>query len=164
MIMMVPLIGFTNITSSMVSELIGMGRNSEVFALLKRIIIMSLCITVAISLVNVCFPYFLPGLFVDDVQLIHDTRLSSLVISGSILLFAVAYIMFSGVSGTGNTAVALFIEISTIAVYLIAAYVFARVFNWPIHLVWACEYVYFGVMLVMSFMYLRSGKWKGKKI
>lgn len=164
MIMMVPLIGFTNITASMVSELIGMGRNSEVFALLKRIIIMSISITAFISLINVCFPYFLPGLFVDDVQLIHDTRLSSLVISGSILLFAVAYIMFSGVSGTGNTAVSLFIEISTIIVYLVAAYVFARVFMWPIHLVWACEYVYFGVMLLMSFAYLRSGRWKGKKI
>lgn len=164
MIMMVPLIGLTNTTSPMVSELIGMGRSKEVFALLKRIIILSLGITIFISLINILFPYFLPGLFVDDKQLIEDTLLSSYVISGSILLFAVAFILFSGVSGTGNTAVSLFIELSTIAVYIIAAYVFARVFNWPIHLVWACEYVYFTVMLVMAYVYLKSGRWVGKKI
>jgi putative MATE family efflux protein len=164
MVMMVPLIGFTSATSAMVSELIGLGRSNEIFALLKRIIIMSVACTAIISLVNVLFPYFLPGLVVADTSLVQDTLLSSYVISGSILLFAVAYIMFSGVSGTGNTATSLLIETSSIGIYLIAAFIFARVLLWPIHLVWACEYVYFGVMLIMSFIYLRSGKWQGKKI
>ncbi|UPT67214.1 MAG: MATE family efflux transporter [Sphingobacteriales bacterium JAD_PAG50586_3] len=164
MVMMVPLIGFTSATSAMVSELIGLGRSHDIFPLLKRIIIMSVACTFVISAVNVLFPYFLPGLVVADTSLVQDTLLSSYVISGSILLFAVAYIMFSGVSGTGNTATSLLIETSSIGIYLIAAYVFARVFNWPIHLVWACEYVYFGIMLLMSFIYLRSGKWQGKKI
>lgn len=164
MVMMVPLIGFTSATSAMVSELIGLGRSSEIFALLKRIMILSFATTAIISGINVAFPYFFPGLVVSDTTLVQDTLLSSYVISGSILLFAVAYVMFSGVSGTGNTAISLVIEMGSIGTYLIVAYVFARVFMWPIHLVWACEYVYFGVMLVMSLLYLKSGRWKGKKI
>lgn len=164
MVMMIPLIGFTSATSALVSELIGLGRSSDIFKLLKRIIILSFSTTAVISIVNVVFPYFLPGLVVSDTALVQDTLLSSYVISGSILVFAIAYIMFSGVSGTGNTIVSLVIETSSIGIYLIAAFLFARVFMWPIHLVWACEYVYFGVMLIMSFFYLRSGKWQGKKI
>jgi putative MATE family efflux protein len=164
MVMMVPLIGFTSATSALVSELIGMGRNSEVFALLKRIILLSFITTATISIINVAFPYFLPGLVVADTSLVQDTLLSSYVISGSILLFAVAYILFSGVSGTGNTAVSLIIESSSIGIYLVAAFVFARVFMWPIHLVWLCEFVYFGLMAAMSYWYLASGRWMGKKI
>jgi len=68
-------------------------------------------------------------------------------------------IMFSAVVGTANTHIAMFIELFTLMVYLIATWLIGVVFRQQIAIVWTCEYIYFGVLGILSFLYLRYGKW-----
>ncbi|MCO5262010.1 MAG: MATE family efflux transporter, partial [Lentimicrobium sp.] len=73
-------------------------------------------------------------------------------------------ILFNGVSGTANTATALLIEFITIAVYLTVSWVLAVRMKLEIELVWTSEYIYFMVLSLLSFLYLKSGKWRKKLI
>jgi Na+-driven multidrug efflux pump len=82
----------------------------------------------------------------------------------ALLLFSFANILFNGVSGTANTATALLIEFITIAVYLIVAWLLAVYLKLSIELVWTSEYVYFLILSLLSFLYLRSGNWRKKVI
>jgi hypothetical protein len=53
----------------------------------------------------------------------------------------------------------LFIEVITIGIYLIAAYTYVEVLHLPIYLVWTAELVYFLILGILSFLYLRSKLW-----
>jgi len=86
------------------------------------------------------------------------------VILGAMILFSVTMMMFSGVSGTANTHIAMAIELFTIAVYLVAAYLLAVVFRQRIEVVWLCEYIYFIILGSLSMLYLRTGKWRLKVV
>lgn len=164
MIMMIPLMGFNAVAATLVSELIGVGKEKDIFKLLNKLVLLSLGCTVVASAFNLAFIDFLPSLFVKDAALVEATEPSSILISFSILLFCVAILYFSGVSGTGNTQVALVIEFFTISIYLLSAHIFANVLNWGVTWAWAAEFVYFSILLIISVWYLRSGKWIGRKV
>jgi Na+-driven multidrug efflux pump len=80
------------------------------------------------------------------------------------VLFSVSLIIFSGVSGTANTNIAMLIELFTIGVYLFAVYLLAVVYRFPIEIVWCCEYIYFIILGSLSVLYLRTGKWRLKVV
>jgi multidrug resistance protein, MATE family len=78
----------------------------------------------------------------------------------ALVAFSVGMVIFSAVSGTGKTMVALRIEILCIAFYLITAFGLAVVFEAQAHMVWLVEVVYFSIMGLFSMIYLRIGNWK----
>ena len=78
--------------------------------------------------------------------------------------FAIGMILLSAVTGTGNTRMSLIIEVVTLAVYLTFIYMVVNYYHWPLADVWLAELVYFGLLSLMSVLYLWSGKWKGKDI
>jgi MATE family multidrug resistance protein len=73
-------------------------------------------------------------------------------------MFSVSSILLSAVSGSGNTAMSLFIEIITISFYLFATYVIAIYLKLNIEWVWSVEYVYFLFMGGVAWLYLRRAK------
>ncbi|MCB0756578.1 MAG: hypothetical protein KDB98_13340, partial [Flavobacteriales bacterium] len=85
-------------------------------------------------------------------------------ISISIILFAFAMILVSVVSGTGNTLVTMFIEISTLIIYLTFTYRMVHVHHASLQMVWTSEIVYFICMGGFSAIYLWSGKWKNTQV
>ncbi|MFN5831756.1 MAG: MATE family efflux transporter, partial [Bacteroidota bacterium] len=90
--------------------------------------------------------------------LIEATIPSLHVIDGSLLMFSVSSILLSAVSGSGNTAMSLLIEVVTIAFYLFATYLIAVYYQLAIEWVWSVEYVYFLFMGGVSVIYLRYAK------
>jgi multidrug resistance protein, MATE family len=68
------------------------------------------------------------------------------------------------VTGTGNTKINLMIELVTIVLYSIYVYVVLEYLNLAITWGWASEWVYWILMFTMAFIYMKSGKWKGKLI
>jgi Na+-driven multidrug efflux pump len=86
------------------------------------------------------------------------------VIFGATIVFALSQNMFSGVSGTGNTKHALLIEVVTLIIYLVFTWYIGIKLSQPIEVVWFCEYLYFGMLGVFSFYYLKSQRWQSKII
>jgi putative MATE family efflux protein len=160
MVLMIPLFGFSNATNSLVSNYIGAGRQSEVLNLIGKISLLSLICTLVAVQVNIFFPYEIIGFYTTKPSIIESTFDTLQVINFSMFFFCLAYIVFSGVTGTGNTKISLIIEAINITIYLSSAFILVNYFDPSIDQVWYSEFIYFTFLGIMSLFYLRSGHWK----
>ncbi len=160
MVLMIPLFGFSNATNTLVSNLIGEGRTEMVLTVIKKVIIMSLGCTFILSLISFFIPEFLIGIYTKDQFLILETVKTLRVINFTMFFFCVSFILFNGVTGTGNTKASLLIEAINIAIYLSSAYYIAIKLESSLPVVWASEFIYFGFLGALSYLYLKKGNWK----
>ncbi|MDX1445131.1 MATE family efflux transporter, partial [Lishizhenia sp.] len=86
------------------------------------------------------------------------------MVFGSILIFGCFTPFFQTINGSGNTRVTLIIEITSIIIYLICAYLFVKVWQFEIFNVWFVEYIYFGSLSILSIGYLKFFNWQQKVI
>ena len=86
------------------------------------------------------------------------------VVSLGLLFMSIANIWLNAVTGTGNSQVNLLIEFITIVIYSIYVYVVLEYWHLPITWGWGSEWVYWISMFSMAFVYMKSGRWKGKVI
>lgn len=84
------------------------------------------------------------------------------VVSVGLLFMSVANIWLNGVTGTAKTRVNLLIEIIAITVYLFYTWYFVKTNYISLAMAWSNELVYWSTIFIMSFIYLRSGRWKSK--
>ena len=159
MLLMTPIWGYAAAANSMTSNLIGQLKSNDVLALLKKISLLSLLTTGIIILINVLFPSAVLSITTSDKQLIQDAIGSLYVVCGAMILFCVSFILFSGVSGTGNTKIALLLETGNIIIYLIYVYVCSRI-QTSVEWVWVAEILYWLLMGIFSLIYLKSNHWK----
>ena len=86
------------------------------------------------------------------------------VISGALLIAAVANIVFNGVTGTGNTRSAFAIEVVVLVFYSLFIYVAGMRLGLPVAICFLTEVIYYTGLLVASVIYLRKAAWQNKKI
>lgn len=163
-ILMVPLIGIAQATQTLVSNLIGKGGTELVPKLIKRLVIVSVGSSFVMMAVNWINPRLSLAIFTNDLTLVEESLRIIPIISISILIFALGVVLISVVSGTGNTQMTLYIELTTLVLYLAFLYVVAHVIPSSLEIVWTSEFVYFISIAVISGLYLWSGKWKGTKV
>ncbi len=150
--------------NTMVSNLIGQGRENEVIPLIRKITVISIiCSTALCVLINI-FPYLWLRIYTTDLTLMADAIPSMHVCTLVMLLTAVAAVVFNGVTGTGNTRVNLGIEVLSVAVYLVYCFVVIEQMRSALHWAWGAEFVYWTAMGSLAWFYLKSGRWKGKKL
>lgn len=150
--------------NTMVSNIIGQGKEQLVFKVIRNIAAISLgCATVVCILVNL-FPYTILHIYTNDAPLITAAIPSIRVITLSTLLMAVAAVVLSGVTGTGNTRMNLFTECTAVVGYLIYCDIVIERMHSPLHLAWGADFIYWILIFGLSAWYLKSGKWKGKVI
>ena len=164
MVVMIPLFGFSSATSTLVSNLMGANRVNEVGTLIKRIVALSLISTLIFLPPLFLFPKQVISIYTNDLSLLEGAIPILYIISGAIILFSIAYILFSSVTGTGKTKISLTIEFFSISTYLIFAYLFAMHYKYALNIIWCSEFIYFTIMGVLSILYLKFGQWKSSKI
>jgi putative MATE family efflux protein len=164
MVLMIPLFGFSSATNTLVSNLIGEGRSNEILAMIKKIIWMSLGFTFILSFISFFIPEYLTSFYTNDVGLISRTVETLHVINFTMFFFCISFILFNGVTGTGNTRTSMLIEATNIVIYLSSAYFIAIILKSSLPVVWASEFIYFGFLGLFSYLYLKYGNWKKKKI
>jgi len=164
MVLMVPLFGFASATNALVSNIIGLGRKEEVIAFTRKVVFLTIIMTAFILPINLVIPESMISLFTTDFSLVEESIPVLYIISISMFVFSIAEIVFSAVSGTGNTVISLTIEIATLVIYLLSAYYIAIMLKAPLHIVWCTEFIYFGIMGALSILYLRFGNWRNKVI
>ena len=160
MLLMIPVWGLSSATNSLVSNLIGQGKSHEVIPLIKKVLLTGIGINLLLVQVTIFFPEQIAGFFTNEVHLIEATTPLLRIISMALISFAFGMIVFSGLSGTGKTLVALIIEIIAITLYLATAFFLAIVVNASAPTVWFIEVLYFAMLGIFSVIYLRTGKWK----
>ena len=160
MLLMIPVWGLSSATNTLVSNIIGQGRSHQVMPLIWKVMFTGLLINVVLIQLNIFIPDKIAALFTDDPQLVDATVPLLRVISMALFAFSFGMILFSGLSGTGKTFVALIIEILSIIFYLVTAFIIAVWLEGTAAMVWFVEVIYFSVLGLGALAYLRSGRWK----
>ena len=164
MMFMIPAMGFSITTNSLVSNAIGAGRIDLVIPIIRKITRFSMLATLAIILISAPLARPIIRVFTNNPDLVNDTLASYYVLMGVMIFFAFTNVIFNGVSGTANTRMALLIEAITLAFYLATAYILAVHLHLPVAMVWLSELAYFIVLGILSIFYLKFGNWRNKKI
>ncbi|NCB26188.1 MAG: MATE family efflux transporter, partial [Bacteroidia bacterium] len=151
-------------TSTMVSNTIGAGKIEQVTGLIRRLSLISLGVMTAVVIIVSAFPRAMIHIYTDDPTLIEDTVLPLYVLITSLPLFSMGTVLFSAVSGTGNTRTALRFEIVTLLFYVFYMWLIIIHLRASVAVAWTTEHVYWSFLIILSFIYLRSGKWKDRKI
>ena len=160
MILMTPVWGFSQAANSMVSNLIGQKKSDDVFSLLKKITGLSMLVSVSFTLICVVFPGPLFRLSTSDTTIMTEAMGSFYVISVGTLLFSISMILLSAISGTGKTRAAMVIEFINIFIYVLYVIIFTSVIPSPVEIVWAVEIIYWLIMGLLSYFYLKGNYWK----
>ena len=92
------------------------------------------------------------------------TRRSMLTVYPALLLACFSSIFLNTVEGSGKTRYAAFIEVTSSVTYLVLTYYVAVVNPQPIYRVWMNDYLYFGMIVVLSLLVLRYTNWKYQKV
>ncbi|MFH1121562.1 MAG: MATE family efflux transporter [Bacteroidota bacterium] len=163
-VLMIPIFAFGSTANSLVSNVIGQGKPDQVIPVIKKVALLNFILIGSIVVVSAVIPNLLISVYTSDPELVSQTVPSFYVIMSALLLFSFSSILFNGVSGTANTATALTIEVITIGIYLIVAWLLAVKLKLSIEMVWTSEYVYFMMLGLLSYFYLRSGKWRKKQV
>lgn len=164
LVLMIPIWAFATTINSLVSNSIGAIGHSQVYGIIKKVVILNTALVAILAFLAVLFPETIIRIYTSDPELVKACLPTFYIICGVMIPFAVAITLFQATTGTGNTITAMAIELITIALYLIYSYIAALYFLQPIHIVWTAEFLYFIVIGGLSFIYLMTGKWKNKVI
>ena len=155
---------FAATTTTMVSNIIGQNLQEKVIELIYKIMRWSFCIAVIVAiLINVFAAQFLSiygqgdGFLTEGIPVLR-------IVSIALLFMSVSTIWLSAVTGTGQSKVTLLIEFAAIVIYIIYNYLVLEYYQLPITYGWLSEVIYWLSLLTPSFFYIRTMRWKDKKI
>ena len=153
---------FASTTNTMVSNIIGQGKKDKVIFLVKKIRLLSFSFTTLLCLLINLFPQLFLLVYDQHPDFIIEAVPVIRMVSVGILCMSVATVWLNAVTGTGNSKMNLCIEIVAIIIY--CSYIYLVINVWQLSLVWAwsSELLYWGILLILSFLYMKSGKWKKK--
>ncbi len=155
---------FASTANAMVSNVIGQGKQEQVISLIQKITRLSMGFTFLLCLLVNIFPDVFLSIYGRDSGFTNDAIPVIRIVSAGIMCMAAATVWLNSVTGTGNTKINLAIETVAILVYSIYIYLAIQVWNLSLVWAWTSELLYWTVLFGLSFLYIRSGKWKGKVI
>jgi putative MATE family efflux protein len=155
---------FASTTNTMVSNIIGQGKEEEVMPLIKRVAKMSFSLSFLLFLALNLWPALFLSFYGQGDAFIAEGVPVIRIVSLALLMMSFGTIWLNAVTGTGNTKVNLAIESITIVIYIVYVYLVLEYWHLSIVWGWGSEWVYWVSMFTMAFLYMKSGRWKGKKI
>lgn len=163
-IIWVVLQSFSSTCSTLVSNIIGEGRQDKVMSLVRRIMKLAYGIVGVMILIFCLFPEGIARIYTDIPSLVTASVPALIVMACSYLFNAGGQVLFLAVSGTGSTKTAFRLELIALAVYMIYCTVIIWWLRLDVAVCWTAEFVYGGMLMLCSWIYLRSGRWKNRSI
>lgn len=151
---------FASTTNTMVSNLIGQKREDLVLVVISRIMMWSVGLCFIMCLALNLFPQTFFQLFGQGETFVTEGIPVIRVVSMGLLFMSVANIWLNGVTGTGKTKMNLVIELVAIIGYLLYTWYFMKVNYISLAMAWSNEFIYWASIFLLSFLFMRSGKWK----
>ncbi len=160
----VPIWGFAATTKTYVSQYLGNGHHSAMRIIRRRIQLLTLIFLLIFFHGALFYPdYLIQMVNPSEVHLERSAEVMRFV-AISILLYGFVSVYFQTISGSGNTMITFGIELTCIVFYTLAAYLLIKVYKVDIFWIWSVEYIYFGCMGLLSYLYLKNFNWQNKVI
>ncbi len=151
---------FAATTNTMVSNVIGQGKKEEVIPLINRILKWSVGFAVVVFIVINISPRTFLNIYSQGEDFVVAAIPVMRVVSFAMVMMSIAVVWVNAVTGTGNSKMNLYTEIATIIFYIIYVYIVLEKLNLPITWGWASEWLYWSIMLLPSYWYIQSNRWK----
>jgi len=160
----VPVWGFGATTKTYVSQYVGNKDYDSIKPILKRIQILSILFLFVFFHGAILYPETMISLVNPNQEFMADSVAILRFVSGSVIIYSLGSIYFHAINGTGNTRHNFYIELLAVIVYLIAAFLFIKVYQLEILWIWTVEYIYFITIGLLSYLYIHKYDWKKKEI
>jgi len=155
---------FAATANTMVSNIIGQGKKHEVIPLIHRIVRLSAVLSLIVCLLLNLMPSLFLSVYGQGPDFVAQALPVVRVVSLAMMLMSFATVWLNAVTGTGNSRITLSIEFIAIILYSIYVWVVLEKYKLSITYGWMSEWLYWISIFTFSFIYIRSGKWKGKVI
>lgn len=154
---------FADTISSVVSNLLGNGKGkAEVWGACKKAIKLAYWIGIPFLLLAALFPTVLLQIYTNNEELIREALPTTYIMLLGYFLSAPGLVLFNAVSGTGNTNKSMKIMAITMSVYILYVVVLVMYLKVNVTVAWTSEYVYGGMLLLLSFLYLKRRNWSAR--
>jgi len=154
---------FASTCNVMVSNLMGQKKEDKVIQAINKITLLSIGFCFFMCLLVNIFPATFFAVFGQGPEFVQQGIPVLRVVSIGLMFMSVANVWLNGVTGTAKTKMNLFIEIIAITVYLVYTWYFIKMNYISLAMAWSNELVYWFTIFIISFIYLRSGRWKTKE-
>ena len=155
---------FAATANTMVSNVIGQNLHAQVPRLINRIMLWSVGFASLVCIFLNIFPHTFLSMYGQGEDFITAAIPVLRIVSSALLFMSVSVVWMNAVTGTGNSKMNLFSEFAAITFYCIYVYIVLEKMQMPIVWGWASEWIYWTTIFIPSFWYMRSGRWKYKKI
>ncbi|MBL7826757.1 MAG: MATE family efflux transporter [Saprospiraceae bacterium] len=163
LLLSIPLWGFATGVNTLVSNLIGQDRRHEVLDAAWKTGKFCWFVTMLIAVPILLFPGKLlyPLLGKEDMSLISDTQPIFYLMLGLVSLATFGAVFMNALTGTGATWFGLKLQGICVVSYLSYLFYITNFTDLGLLWVWMAEVVYWILMILLVFYYLRSEKWHG---
>lgn len=155
---------FAGTCSTLVSNIIGEGHQDKVMSLVKRVLKLSFGAVCSLVILFCLFPEAVARIYTDIPDLITASVPALIVMCSSYFFQVPGMIFFQAVSGTGSTKTAFRLELVALTIYVIYCTLVIALMKADIAICWTAEHVYAASMMVLCYIYLKSGRWNNRKI
>ena len=133
-------------------------------SLVKRILKLSYGIVSAMILLFCLFPEAIARIYTDIPDLITASVPALIVMTTSYFINIAGQVLFLAVSGTGSTKTAFRLELIALTVYMFYCWLIIGHLKMDVAVCWTAEHVYAFMLMLCSGIYIRSGRWKNRRI
>jgi putative MATE family efflux protein len=159
-----PLWAYGSTVSTLVSNALGQNHFHHVFPIIRKVAVFSVITALVAYIPILVSAKWIMGFYTENQHLIDIGFKAMFVVGFANVLSAVAWTIFSAISATGNTMMAMFLEAFTLACYLGSIHFFALHYPHNLEVIWSAEIVYQIVLGLLSLWYFSSKHWTRKRI
>lgn len=165
LILSIPCWGFSAGINTLVSNFIGNRKRQAVIPITFKTAKINLLTTLCFALPVAIFPeFFLYPLFGGDEMSLVDASKPLLPLLVIILaVFAVGSTLMNGLTGTGHTKTALWIQSFFVALYVIYSVIVIKYLQLNLYWAWGVEIFYWLGIALVVYWYLNSKRWHVKR-
>ncbi len=161
LILSIPCWGYSAGINTLVSNFIGSKKRQAVIPIIWKTAKMNLWNTLIFAIPVAIFPeFFLYPLFgSEDMSLINEAKHLMPILVLILSIFSFGSIFINGLTGTGHTKTALWIQSIFVAFYIIYSVIIIKVLKLGLTWAWSVEIFYWVGIWLVCLWYLKSKKW-----
>ncbi|HMT69184.1 MAG TPA: MATE family efflux transporter, partial [Saprospiraceae bacterium] len=146
--------------NTIISNLIGQGRQEEIFAIIKKMVIISVSgMSIFVVILNL-YPGLFLGLFGQSGDFVNTGLGTLRIVSTAMVILCIGVIWLNAVVATGKTNIVFWIEFLGIVSYLVYVWIVIEVMKMDLEVAWMSEWIYWIMLFLPSFFYLKYGNWR----
>jgi len=155
---------FAAASNAMVSNVIGQGLQEEVLPLIRRIVRLGVLMALTVCVILNAIPHLFFSIYGQSESFIEGAIPVLHVVSIALVMQPIAAIWLNAVVGTGNSRINLYTETFAMVLYCLYVWLVLEVLHLSIVIGWMSECLYWISLFTPSFLYMRSDKWRNKRI